>query len=177
MTYYIYHSTMPRRFTITAACRGHWRRKLLTFLLLVLAQFVFAQVKYIQKYKALADSLSDEYGIPAAVILGVAIVESGAGTSRNCKLLNNHFGIAGKNKLLKTNGIKSRYKQYKDAISSYVDFCKLVKKRKYYKKLKHNKKYTLWLDAMSKSGYSEAPATWKSRIISVIKKYKLSSTP
>lgn len=170
---------MLRQPTITAVCRRAGSKGLFTVFLLVLVQCVFAQTqaKYIQKYRSLADSLSKEYGIPAAVILGVAIVESGAGTSRNCKLLNNHFGITGKNNLLKTKGIRTRYKQYKDVVSSYVDFCKLQKKKKYYKKLKDNKKYMLWLEAISKSGYSEAPAAWKAKIVSIIKKNKLSATP
>jgi flagellum-specific peptidoglycan hydrolase FlgJ len=144
------------------------------FLLLVV-QFGFAQSKYIQKYRPLADSLSIEYGIPAAVMLGVAIIESGSCTSRNYKLLNNHFGIVGKNKLLKTKGIKTRYKQYDNATESYIDFCKLVKKRKFYKKLKGNMDYKLWIEAISNSNYSEAPVTWKQRILAVIKKNKLSA--
>jgi Bax protein len=136
-----------------------------------------AQTKsFVQKYQPLADSLSAEYGIPTAIILGVAIVESGAGTSRNCKLLNNFFGIVGKNNLQKTKGIKSRYKQYPDATASFTDFCKLLAKKKYYKKLKGNMDYKPWVEAISKSGYSEAPTEWKKRVSDTIKKNKLSAT-
>src|SRR5271169_2393871 len=85
-----------------------------------------AQSKYVQKYSALADSLSEVYGIPSAVMLGIAIIESSSGTSRNCKLLNNHFGIVGRNNLLRTRGIKTKYKQYPDSKSSYIDFCRLM---------------------------------------------------
>lgn len=124
----------------------------------------------------MADSLSTEYGIPASVILGVAIVESGSGTSRNCKLLNNYFGIVGRNNLLKTKGIRSRYKQYPDAMASFTDFCKLLAKKKYYKKLKGNMDHKAWTEAISKSGYSEAPAIWKQRVNDAIKKNKLAAT-
>jgi len=148
---------------------------LLVFLLLGV-QYSFAQSKYVQKYRPLADSLSAEYGIPAAVMLGVAIIESSSGTSRNCKLLNNHFGIIGKNKLLKTKGIKTRYKQYDNAIESYVGFCHLLKKKKFYKKLKGNMDYKLWIDAISKANYSEIPDIWKQRILATIRKNKLSAT-
>lgn len=171
---------MRRQPTIAGACRRKWHNGLFIVFLLFLVQAVHAQTvttKYIRKYKAMADSLSEEYGIPIAVILGVAIVESGSGASRNCKLLNNHFGITGKNNLLKTKGIRTRYKQYKDAEASFADFCKLQKKKKYYKKLKDTHKYMAWLDAISKSGYSELPAVWKNKVASVIKKHKLSSTP
>lgn len=153
-----------------------YRKVILLAFLLLVVQHGFAQSKYVQKFRPLADSLSIEYGIPAAVMLGVAILESASGTSRNCKLLNNHFGITGKNKLLKTKGIKTRYKQYDNATESYIDFCNLLKKRKLYKKLKGNMDYKLWIDAISKANYSEVPAIWKQRVLATIKKNKLSAT-
>ena len=153
-----------------------WRRKTLIILLLLASQFAFAQSKYIKQYKPLADSLSKKFKIPTSVILGVAIIESGAGTSRNSKLLHNHFGIVGKNDLLKTKGIKSRYKQFESATDSYHAFCKLLKKRKYYDKLKGNMNYHLWLDEMSRHGYSEDPEGWKQKITAAIRKSKLSAT-
>lgn len=135
-----------------------------------------AQTPYINKYKPVADSLSQAYGIPTSIILAVAIVESGSGSSRNSKLLNNHFGIVGKNNLLKTKGIKTRYKQYSSVTGSYVDFCKLLSRRKYYTRLKGNNNYKLWIDAISKAGYSEAPVEWRKRITSTIQKHKLASS-
>ncbi|MBL7742273.1 MAG: glucosaminidase domain-containing protein [Chitinophagaceae bacterium] len=150
-------------------------KTILLLSLLVIGQAGITQSKYIKKFQPLADSLSAVYGVPASVILGVAIMESGSGTSRNCKLLNNHFGIVGKNNLLKTKGIKSRYKQYPDALASYVDFCKLMTKKKFYKRLKDNMDHRLWADAISKAGYSEIPDIWKQRLLSIIKKNKLAS--
>ena len=78
--------------------------------------------QFIKKYGPLADSLETEYGIPASLILGVSIIESSSGTSRNCRLLNNFFGVKGKNNLLKTKGIRSGYKQYANDTASFVDF-------------------------------------------------------
>lgn len=143
---------------------------------LILGLYVSAQSKYVKKYRPLADSLSETYGVPAAIILGVAIMESASGTSRNCKLLNNHFGIVGKNNLLKTKNIKTRYKQYPDGRASYMDFCKLMTKKKFYKKLKDNMDHKLWADAISKVGYSEIPEIWKKRVIDIIRKNKLSAS-
>lgn len=149
------------------------------FLIILLLLFFFhslsGQSKYVQKYSGLSDSLQAVYGIPSAVILGVAIIESASGTSRNCRLLHNHFGIVGKNNLKKTKGIKSRYKQYPNDTSSYVDFCRLMSKRRFYPRLKGNMNYKLWIDAMSKANYSEVPAIWKERILSAIRKNKLSA--
>jgi Bax protein len=157
---------------------GHKKRALSTILILILLlvlQPVIGQSKYIKKYRPLADSLSEAYGIPTAVILGVAIIESGSGGSRNCKLLNNHFGIIGKNNVLKTKGIKTRYKQYPNSTASYIDFARLMARKKFYSRLKGNGDYRLWLDAISKAGYSEIPEEWKKRITAAIKKNKLST--
>jgi len=148
-------------------------RFLLVLLLVSLSPALFAQSKYVRKYRPLADSLSSVYGVPTSIILGVAILESGAGTSRNCKLLNNHFGIVGKNDLLKTKRIKTRYKQYHDSLASYVDFCRLMTKKRFYKKLKDNTDYKLWADAISKTGYSEIPDYWKTKVLETIRKHKL----
>ncbi len=146
------------------------------FILLCFCSVSFAtrsQSTYIKKYRPLATELSAEFGIPASVILGVAIVESSGGTGRNVRLLNNHFGIIGKNNLRKTKGIKTRYKQYPDAVASFRDFCKVISKKKFYHRLKGHPAYLPWLDAISKTGYSEAPAVWKKRIAGVIQKHKL----
>lgn len=135
-----------------------------------------AQNPYIKKYKPIADSLSIVYGIPSSVMLGVAIIESGAGKSRNCKLLKNHFGIKGKNNLLKTHGIKSAYKQFASDLASYVAFCQLLTRKKFYSRLKGVNNHILWLDAISKAGYSTVPETWKKNITAAIHKHKLADT-
>jgi len=132
-----------------------------------------AQSRYIRTYQPIADSLSGVYGIPTSVMLGIAIIESGAGSSRNCKLLNNHFGIKGKNDLLKTKGIKSAYKQFADGRSSYIAFSKLITKKKFYPKLKGNMDHKAWLEAISKAGYSTVPDEWKRNITATIRKHKL----
>jgi Bax protein len=149
------------------------RAILFTISLVLVSLLGAGQTKYVKKYRPLADSLEKEFGIPAEVILGVAIIESSSGTSRNCKLLNNHFGVIGKNGVLKTKNIHTRYKQYPNSRASYIDFCKVLAKKKFYKKLKGNLNYHLWLDAISKSGYSEVPSIWKQRITATIQHNKL----
>jgi len=133
----------------------------------------YAQNKYINNHKSVADSLSKVYGIPSSVILGVAVLESGNGTSRNSKLLNNHFGIVGSNKLRQTHGIKSRYKQYSNSLGSFIHFCKLISNKYFYTKLKGSSDASKWVDAISKTGYSTHPNTWKARILATISRYNL----
>jgi Bax protein len=132
-----------------------------------------SQSPYIKQYKPIADSLSSIYGIPSSVMLGIAIIESGAGKSRNCKLLNNHFGIKGKNNLLKTKGIKTAYKQYPDGRASYESFTRLMTRKKFYARLKGKMDPKLWLEAISKSGYSTVPEEWKRNITAAIRKHRL----
>jgi len=148
-------------------------KTLMVIVLLATSLFSTAQSAYVKKYRPLADSLSGEFGIPAEVILGVAIIESSSGTSKNCKLLNNHFGIIGRNSVMKSHKVRTRYKQYPNARASYIDFCKVLSKKKFYKKLKGTLNYHVWVDAISKAGYSEVPSVWKQRITSAIKNNKL----
>jgi len=79
---------------LSQAILKHRRLLLLLFLSLAFSNGFGQSPKFIKNFKPLADSLSEEYGIPASVILGISIIESGSGTSRNCKLLNNYFGIS-----------------------------------------------------------------------------------
>jgi len=148
---------------------------LLLFILLFSCAKSNAQVHaFIKKYKPLAEKLSVEFDIPVSIILGVSIIESGSGKSKNCRLLNNYFGIVGKNSLRKKNSTyHSMFKQYPDAESSFRDFCHKMSKKKFYHSLKGNNDYHDWVKAMSKSGYSQYPALWKKNVLSVIKQYKL----
>lgn len=144
--------------------------------LLVICFFIFQftlqaqKPSFREKYQPLADSLAAVYKIPSAVILGVAIIESGSGTSRNSRLLRNFFGIKGKNNLLKTKGIRSSYKQYKSDTASFIDFCKLIERKKFYPSLAGNPDYRPWILALSKTGYSEVPETWRKLITGAIQK-------
>lgn len=119
---------------------------------------------YIQNYKDIAISKSDEYSIPYKVILGIAIVESGSGQSRTAKELNNHFGIVGKNSLKR----KTRYRQYGDAKESYDHFCRLLRKKEFYSGMKNIRDHELWVRAISRTGYSEMPLVWEKRVLGVI---------
>lgn len=147
---------------------------ILTFLFnLIVLQAPAQNRNFEEKYGPLADSLGAVYGIPSSLILGVAIIESGSGKSRNARLLNNFFGIKGKNNLLKTKGIRSSYKQYPNDTASFVSFCGLVSRKKFYARLKGNPDYRLWTDALSHAGYSEIPETWEKLINSTIRNHQL----
>ena len=127
-----------------------------------------AQKAYISQNKEMAEYLSKEYGIPSSIILAVAFVESGGGTSKNSKTLNNHFGIVGKNTVN-----DSKYKNFSSAKESYRAFCDLLSRKKYYSKLKGNDNHQDWIKAIAQAGYSTQPKEWMRRINLIINKFDL----
>jgi len=128
---------------------------------------------YVANHRFLAKVLSVIYGIPSPIILGVAIVESSAGTCDVAVVLNNHFGIAGRNHYKNRYGHKSRYKQYHNDIESYIDFCIYLSHKRYYRRLRYKKNINLWIEAMSAKGYSEMPEEWAFKIRHTIKEHHL----
>ena len=125
---------------------------------------------YIEKFLPMAQDLSAKWGIPVSIILGVSILESGSGTSVNCRQLNNYFGIKGHNHLKKRH---TKYKQYASAEASFNDFCRIVSEKKYYPKLKGTFNYHIWLSAMNKRHYAGAKEVWIQRIKLIIIRHKL----
>jgi flagellum-specific peptidoglycan hydrolase FlgJ len=131
-----------------------------------------SQSSYFKKYKPLCDTLESKYGIPSSVMMAIAYHESGGGVSRNAKLLNNHFGIVGSNNLLKTHGIKSKYKYFATDTAGYVGFCDLVARKKFYTNLKGSSSYSKWVYSIHAAGYCPSQS-WPGTVISIIKKYDL----
>ena len=149
-------------------------------LVLICSVFVFrvnAQDKsYITNHKFIAAVLAQHYGIPASVILAVAAVESSGGKGPTAKVLNNHFGIVGKNDIVNSRGHKSRYKQYDNEFASYVDFCKLISHKHFYQRLKGSEDCAAWVKAISNTGYSEQPEQWRQKVFGVLSSIKLQSS-
>ncbi len=104
--------------------------------------FASAQNKsYIFNHKVIAEILATQYGIPAPGDTGSScgrVFSGGKGPA--AKVLNNHFGIEGKNHYVNHRGHKSRYKEYANEIASYIDFCKLISHKRFYNKLRGNDK-------------------------------------
>lgn len=151
-------------------------KKIFTLTLLIFTLFSsHSQKTYFPNYQLLADSLETVYKIPSAVILAVAYYESGGGKSRVALLLNNHFGIVGSNNLLKTHGIKSRYKYYPSVMDSYIGFCKLVSNKKYYTNLVENNvtDNKKWISSIASAGYAQNAQKWTSSMLNVIRIYDL----
>lgn len=127
---------------------------------------------YINKNVAYAQTLMRENGIPASVILAVAIHESAAGTSKIARNLNNHFGVKGKNSSTK---IKSAYKGYDSVQDSYDHFVGFIQRKSAYNHLfdKYDEDdYMGWVKGIQRGGYAQS-SLWPSKVIALIKKYEL----
>lgn len=150
-------------------------KKLITLLFLWLNLTASAQTsasRYIEEHKDAAVKLMNLHGVPASVILAVAMHESANGTSKIARYLNNHFGMKGKNHSTK---IKSSYRGYESVESSYQDFISLMKNRRQFSPLfdKYSDyDYKSWALGIQRGGYA-ASRTWASQVMATIKKFKL----
>lgn len=158
--------------------KGLLKRNILVIVLMALAFTAGAQNKsYISNHRVLATLLGETYDIPAQLILAVAAIESSGGKGPAAKVLNNHFGIVGKNNLTTSQGFRSRYKEYPNEWASYLDFCQMLTRKSFYKRLKGNDNAALWVKAMSAAHYSEVPEEWEQKIFSVLSKIKMPAIP
>lgn len=138
----------------------------------LLGQKKFSPSSYIEQHKSVAQQLMRETGVPASVILAIAIHESAYGNSRIATHLNNHFGIKGKNNSSK---IKSAYKGYESVLASYNDFVGLLQRRKATQPLfeKYSPSdYTAWVKGIARAGYS-VTRDWSSKVLNTIDRYDL----
>lgn len=147
-----------------------FRFAILSFALILFSTVLHAQHSYINNNKQFAQELSETYGIPTSVILAVAFVESGGGSSKNSKTLNNHFGIVGNNTVN-----QSKYKSFQSVKASYEGFCKLLQRKKYFAKLSGNTNFDVWIKAIASAGYSTQPAEWTRRMFLIYNKFNLSN--
>lgn len=140
------------------------KSRYLFYLLSLATAFSATSPDYIAQYKPIADALSEKYNIPSAVILAVAILESDSGRSRVVLNLRNHFGIMGKS----NRKWRSRFKQYNSVEESFIDFCERITKFDFYLKLDCETDYKIWIDKISKTGYSSQPKKWKAKVLKTI---------
>lgn len=150
-------------------------KKIILLLLLFISFTASAQnsaTRYIEKHKDDAVELMKIHGVPASIILAVAMHESGNGTSKIARYLNNHFGMKGKNS---STEIKSSYRGYESVESSYKDFISLLQRKRQFSsmfdKFTHYD-YKNWVWGIQRGGYA-ASRTWGSQVLGTINKYKL----
>lgn len=145
------------------------------FFLFFLSQTSYAQGgahAYIEAHKEWAIDAMEKFGIPASIILAVAMHESANGSSKVAIHLNNHFGIRGANNSRK---IRSSYKGYDSVKASYDDFINYLKTRKQFRSLFDRYSaydYHSWAYGIMHGGYAGSKA-WAAHIVAIIKKHQL----
>ena len=151
-------------------------RILLLLFFLLATRFLQAQSAaeiYVDKFDSLAIEVMNTYGIPASLVLGIAMQESAAGESKLCRVNHNHFGVKTKVKSAKTkSGYKTVYRKFESDEAAYLHFGEMISKRKYYSGLKDNMNYIKWLKAMKKAKYATS-SSWISHVDKMIKRYDL----
>lgn len=151
---------------------------LLLGLVLLFSSNAFPQsqknTSYVDKYSSIAVALMHEYRIPASVILGVAMVESGAGTSLLSRKFHNHFGIKGSNRnAIQKLGKHTRYREFDSDTASFRYFCELISQKRFFPNLENTYDHALWVNAIRNSGYASAGSHWQQQVLVAIGKYRL----
>jgi flagellum-specific peptidoglycan hydrolase FlgJ len=156
-------------------------------LLLIALLFVTVQASaqkntsqsYIEKFKDDAIRIMHASGVPASIILAVAMHESANGNSKIAKDLNNQFGVKGYNKTTYTTAknkkVSTFYKHYDSVMESFEDFARIMTQRKQFSKLAAtltNLDYTAWARGIQKAGYCSSHK-WSKQVLAIINKYQL----
>lgn len=148
------------------------------FLLIARASVAqYSAMTYISAHKDAAIQIMKEHGIPASIVLGVAMHESANGNSTVARKLNNHFGIKGRisHYLHKKKRVKTAYKKYDSALDSYEDFAGVLTERKQFAHLSDTYSaddYEGWARGIQRNGYA-ASRVWASQVMGIIRKYNL----
>src|ERR1700744_2298361 len=112
-------------------------KKTLLITALVISSFAaFAQKNtsqsYIEQFKDNAVAIMHETGIPASIIMGIAMHESGCGNSKIAQNLNNQFGVKGGGGAVyysHKKKVRSAYKKYDSILDSFEDFARIITER------------------------------------------------
>jgi flagellum-specific peptidoglycan hydrolase FlgJ len=149
--------------------------------LLVSALAVSAQntsQSYIEKFKDNAIRIMHETGVPASIVLAVAMHESGNGNSPIAKHLNNQFGVkgGGGNVYYKNHKkVHTAYKKYDSVMDSFQDFARIMTERKQFSHLAEtltHYDYVGWAKGIQHNGYCSSH-TWAAQVMNIIRKYQL----
>ncbi|HEY9535290.1 MAG TPA: glucosaminidase domain-containing protein [Mucilaginibacter sp.] len=158
------------------------KKPLLILTLLTLSLGAFAQkntsLSYIEQFKDNAIKIMHETGIPASIVLGIAMHESGNGNSSIAQHLNNQFGIKGGGGAVyykNQKKVKSAYKRYDSILDSFDDFARIITERRQLGRISDQLTqydYVKWVKGIQKSGYASSKK-WASQVLAIIRKYQL----
>ena len=143
----------------------------------VITEMVLA---YIDQFDEIAKNNMKQFDIPASIILGQGILESGAGTGALSVLANNHFGIkchkdwTGPSVKYDDDAAQECFRKYEQADESYKDHALFLTTRQRYKGLFEIEKgdYKQWAAGLKAAGYATDPK-YPEKLIGIIERYQL----
>ncbi len=160
------------------------KKLLLISSLLISSLMVSAQKNtpqsYIELFKADAIRIMHETGVPASIVLGVAMHESGCGNSKLAQYLNNQFGVKGSGHIVyyrHKKKVSTAYKKYESVYDSFQDFARIMTERPEFSGLASSFThfdYAGWALGIQRRGYASS-RKWASQVLGIIKKYQLYS--
>ncbi|HET8828171.1 MAG TPA: glucosaminidase domain-containing protein [Pelobium sp.] len=134
---------------------------------------------YIQRFKGIAITEMNRYGIPASITMAQAILESGIGKSDLAKYANNHFGIKctsdwpGKGYYKDDDKKDDCFRVYKNPEESFRDHSEFLKRKRYAFLFELDKNdYIGWAKGLKQAGYATNPK-YPDLLISLIERYEL----
>ena len=160
-------------------------KKFLLIAPLLLASLIVSAQKntpqsYIESFKADAIRIMHETGVPASIVLGVAMHESGCGNSALAQYLNNQFGVKGGGHIVyycNKKKVNTAYKRYESVYDSFQDFARIMTDRPEFSGLSSTLThfdYIGWARGIQRHGYASS-RKWASQVLGLIKKYQLYS--
>ena len=138
------------------------------------------QVRYVEKYVALAIDEMYRSGVPASITLAQGLLESRYGLSELATKGNNHFGIKCHNnwqggKVYHDDDAKGecfrKYDSPEESFRDHSDFLRYRDRYKFLFDLEVND-YKGWAHGLKKAGYATDPA-YPAKLIKLIEDYKL----
>lgn len=134
---------------------------------------------YIERYKDIAITEMNQYGIPASIKLAQALLESGNGNSYLAREANNHFGIKcggiwnGKSVSRPDDHVRDCFRVYDNPEHSFRDHSQFLLRKRYEKlfALKKND-YKGWAKGLKDAGYATNPR-YPELLINLIERYQL----
>jgi len=158
------------------------KKLLLLSMLLVTGLLASAQKNtpqsYILQFKDYAIRIMHETGVPASIVLGVAMHESGCGNSALAQHLNNQFGVKGSGHIVyyqRKKKVRTAYKHYDSVYDSFQDFATIMMQRSEFSALPlqlTHFDYEGWAHGIQKNGYA-SDRKWSKRVLDIITKYQL----
>jgi hypothetical protein len=134
---------------------------------------------YIEEYRDIAIDQQRKYGIPAAITMAQAILESSAGKSELATQANNHFGIKctsdwqGKTYNHDDDRPNECFRQYAEVSDSYEDHSLFLKRKRYESLFALSLgDYKNWAYGLKACGYATDPK-YPEKLIRIIELYEL----